>query len=143
MFIFSFKKLKAFLFLLLLFIFFACKTGNKKVTEKFADGSPKTIQYIMSDSTIKETAFYQNHTKRYEGEYKHGQRNGHWIYWYEDGKVWSEGYFNMGENDSIRIVYHQNGNKYYSGKYRKGKRVGIWKFWDNDGNFVKQIDYGQ
>jgi len=127
--------------LLLFGLFFSCTQKTKKVTKKFADGTPKMEQYFQKDSLIKEVTFYNNQQKRYEGTYRNGKKHGKWVYWYPNGNVWSEGFFYLGENDSTRITYHENGLKYYSGKYRKGERTGIWKFWDEKGNFIKQVDY--
>ncbi len=91
---------------------------------------------------IKEEAFYQNGYMRYEGEFdKDGKRHGEWTYWYENGNVWSEGYFSHGKSDGIRKGYHVNGQKYFKGEYDKGQQTGIWTFWDENGTLVKEENF--
>lgn len=127
-------------------LFAACKNTIIEVVEKtHTDGTPKTVRYYKVEKEqqklVKEIAYYENHNKQYEGEYREDKRNGKWTYWYMNGNIWSEGWFADGENDSTRNVYHENGKIYYSGKYDIGKRVGVWKFWDENGKLLKEINY--
>jgi antitoxin component YwqK of YwqJK toxin-antitoxin module len=133
----------------ILSIVFLASCGPKlqeKVIETFPDGKPQRVQYFTSEAEgsylAKEIFYYQNGQKKMEGFYnKAKQKHGKWLYWREDGKKWSEGYFFEGKDDGMRKTWHENGKKHYEGHYDKGTRVGVWKFYDETGKMVKEIDY--
>lgn len=135
--------------LILITFAFLASCGPKmqeRVTETFSDGKPKRVQYFSPDLEtgylIKEVFFYENGQKKVDGFYnQEGKKHGKWIYWREDGKKWSEGYFFEGKDDKLRKTWHENGQKHYQGKYDKGTRIGIWRFWDENGRMVKEINY--
>jgi antitoxin component YwqK of YwqJK toxin-antitoxin module len=119
---------------------------QEKTIETYPDGKPKRVQYFTPESEgsylAKEIYFYENGQKKMEGSYnKEKQKHGKWLYWREDGKKWSEGYFFEGKDDGLRQTWHENGKKHYEGRYEKGTRVGVWKFYDETGKMVKDIDY--
>lgn len=121
---------------------------QEKTAETYPDGKPKDVQYIAGEGdnsyVAREIFYYQNGQKKMEGSYnKEGKKNGKWIYWREDGKIWSEGYFKDGKDDGLRTTWHENGQKHYVGKYNNGTRVGTWKFYDESGKLVKEIDYNK
>jgi antitoxin component YwqK of YwqJK toxin-antitoxin module len=136
-------------FIFLAFVVLATSCGPKlqeKTIESFPDGNRKRVQFTAGEGEgayiAKEVFYYQNGQKKLEGTYnKEGKKDGKWIYWREDGKLWSEGYFAEGKDDGLRKTWHENGQKHYQGKYDKGKRVGTWKFYDESGKLVKEIDY--
>ncbi len=83
-------------FIYLIFIFFiisSCTREIKEVTEKYPDGSPKTVSYFINKNDVKikirEIGYYQNHNESYKGEFKNGIRSGKWEYWYENGKLFA------------------------------------------------------
>lgn len=132
--------------LLLVFTFNACqKKTIEKIEETYADGFPKlvrTYQQIGNKQVvIKETYYHANHQKSMEGGIKNGKRHGKWTAWYEDGTIWSEGHYNEGIDDGLKIAYHENGNKYYQGNYKNGERTGVWKFWDKEGKLIKEVQF--
>lgn len=139
--------MKKITFLLIVVILTSCaKKYEERIAETYPDGKPLRVQYFTKDPAnsykAREVFYYQNGQKKVDGEYnKDGKKHGKWIYWREDGKVWSEGYFYEGKDDGMRKTWHENGQKHYQGKYDKGTRVGIWKFWDESGKLVKEIDY--
>jgi antitoxin component YwqK of YwqJK toxin-antitoxin module len=130
--------------LLLLFILSitACSHKETIVEEKFPDGSDKLVctYKVKGDNKelIFEVQYYANGNKEYEGEYKDSLKHGDWIYWYENGFVWSEGFFYENKSDGIRKVYHENGQLYYEGEYDKGKQIGKWIFYDENGQRIKE-----
>ncbi|MFH1120755.1 MAG: hypothetical protein V1775_13110 [Bacteroidota bacterium] len=131
-------------FLLALILLASCsRTTVKK--EKFEDGkikSEKTYRKIDGkQQLIKEIQFHSNGQKYMEGNYENELRNGHWVSWYKDGKLWSEGEFVKGESHGKRTVYFSNGKKYYEGYFNMGKRTGIWMFYDEAGQKVKEVNY--
>ncbi len=135
------------LFFGIIYILSSCKSSTEKVVEsRFEDKSPEVIKYYKKTGEtrelVKEEAFYQNKNKRMEGEYLNNERNGRWVYYYENGKVWSEGFFKAGKNEGLRSTYFENGNKRYEGNYKSDLRVGIWKFYSESGSLSNQINYG-
>lgn len=118
----------------------------ERVVESYPDGKPKRVQYYTKGPEesymAREVFYYQNGQKKIDGYFnKDKKRHGKWLYWREDGKKWSEGYFYEGKDDGMRRTWHENGSKHYEGRYDKGNRVGIWKFYDESGKMVKEIDY--
>jgi len=137
---------KIFFFLTLILMISCGPTMEKKTIESYPNGKPQRVQYYMPESKggylAKEIFYYENGQKKMEGTYdKDKKKHGKWMYWREDGKRWSEGYFYEGKDDGIRKTWHENGQKHYEGRYDKGTRVGIWRFYDESGKMVKEIDY--
>jgi len=134
------------LFLIVLFLA-SCQTPlHEEIIETYDDGTPKRVQYFSGEEEekvmVKETFYYENGNLRVEGEFNEsGKKDGKWVYFYEDGKKWSEGYFYEGLNHKKRTTWHENGVKHYEGTYDKGERVGIWKFYNEQGALTKEIDY--
>ena len=136
-------------FLFILMIMFLVSCGSRmqeKVTETYPDGKPKRVQYFKGEGAdqylAKDVFYYPDGRIKMEGEYnKDGKKDGKWIYWYQNGNKWSEGYFSDGLDNGLRKTWHENGQKHYQGHYDKGKRVGTWKFYDENGKMVKEIDY--
>jgi len=131
-----------------LLMFPGCSSKTERVVESaYPDKSPQVVKYYKTvgekRELVKEESFYPNNQKRMVGEYKKNERNGRWIYYYENGKVWSEGYFVNGKSEGLRITYFENGNKRYEGSYKNDLRTGIWKFYTEDGKPAEEIDYGK
>jgi antitoxin component YwqK of YwqJK toxin-antitoxin module len=137
---------KILLFLIIVVLSSCGPKLEERIIESFPDGSPKRVQYFTEDPEnsymAREILYYANGNKRMDGRYNQDkQKHGKWVYWREDGKVWSEGYFYEGKDDGMRKTWHENGTKHFQGRYDKGDRIGIWKFWDESGKLVKEIDY--
>lgn len=134
-------------FLIIPVILYSCGPKlQERTAEIYPDGKPKRVQFMAGigegSYIAKEVFYYQDGHKKLEGTYnKDGKKHGKWIYWREDGKLWSEGYFYDGKDDGLRKTWHENGQKHYQGKYDKGERIGLWRFWDESGKLVKEIDY--
>jgi len=132
---------------LLLVILISCMRQPFEVTEDtYSNGNSKLVKYYTDETRtvlLKEIRYYENGTKRMEGEYRDAQRTGQWSYWYPDGKLWSQAVYKKGKENGLRTVWHKNGQKYYEGKSVDDQRKGVWKFWDETGKLVKEIDYDQ
>lgn len=131
----------------IILVFSGCVSNTERVVEsKYPDSSPQVVKYYKNSGQqrelVREEGFYQNKQKRLDGEYKNNQRDGRWVYYYESGKVWSEGFFKNGKSEGQRITYFENGFKRYEGQYKNDLRIGIWRFYDETGLLVNQIDYG-
>lgn len=137
------KKVLPLFFVLL--IFSACRFENKVVEETYPDGSPKRICIYKGKGAeadlIRESNYYPNKQLQMEGGYKNNLRNGRWIYWHENGKIWSEGTFKDGKSDGKRTTYFDNGKIRYIGFYKDDVRVGKWSFYDENGRLLKEVDY--
>ena len=135
-------------FLLLISLLFLASCGPKleeDIEATHPDGSPQRIVYSKLVDGFKEkvkvAAFYEDGSKRYEGEFAGDKRDGYWIYWYENGNKWSEGYFKDDLRDGFGTTWHKNGQKHFEGSYLEGIRTGAWKFWTEEGEFVKEVSY--
>ncbi|MFZ4741135.1 MAG: toxin-antitoxin system YwqK family antitoxin [Bacteroidales bacterium] len=112
------------------------------VTEIYPNGSPYHVICTKSgEQMASELFFYPSYKLQMIGTSLNNQRDGKWSYWYENGNLWSEGYYKNGVNDSIRNVWFENGQKRYEGLYRNGKETGKWKFYDEKGKFANEVDY--
>ncbi len=112
------------------------------VTEIYQNGSPYHVIYTKPNEKItSELFFYPSYKIQMLGSSLNKQRTGKWSYWYENGNLWSEGYYKNGTNDSIRNVWYESGKKRYEGFYRNGKEAGKWKFYDEEGQFAREVDY--
>ena len=136
--------------LILVSVLFMVSCGPKLeevIEDTHPDGSPRMIVYYKTVDGFKEkvkvTAFYENGTKRYEGEFAGDKRDGYWIYWYENGNNWSEGYFKNDLRDGFGTTWHKNGQKHFEGTYLEGIRVETWRFWLENGEFVKEVTYDE
>ena len=129
---------KIVLFLIVTLSFYSCQTSEIQVVEEvFNDGAIKSIvDYRISfgDSIpIHRLDFHKDGSKRMEGFFKDGERDGEWLSWFTDGTVWSKGYFKEGKRTGKSWVYHPNGKLYIKGKYEDGKKTGQWLVFDEDG----------
>ncbi|MCD6111800.1 MAG: hypothetical protein J7J86_00880 [Bacteroidales bacterium] len=132
-------------FVLMIFVV-ACSNKTVKIIEnKYPDGFPQIVNYykiVDGDSIlIMQTAYYDNHNKKYEGKFLNNKRNGKWTYWFENGNKWSVGIFKNGINEGKRTVWYENGQKHYDAIYKNGERAGEWVFYDINGNVLKKINY--
>lgn len=138
-------KRKSFFCVLLIFTITACRFEHKVIEETNPDGSPKRICIYKGKGEnrelIRETTYYPNKQPQMEGTYKDNKRDGKWIYWYENGKIWSEGIFVRGKSEGKRITYFENGKERYEGFYKEDIRVGKWRFFDEKGRLLKEVDY--
>jgi antitoxin component YwqK of YwqJK toxin-antitoxin module len=115
--------------------------------ETYPDGSPKRECVYKGKNTsrelIRETTWYPHKKIQMMGEYKKKKRDGNWIYYYENGNVWSEGSFKDGKSEGKRTTHYEDGKIFYEGYYQEDRRVGVWKFYNEKGKFVKSVDYSK
>ena len=131
---------------LLFFVLALVSCSPKKVIEsRYKNGNPKVVKYYEKidgkEQLIKEIIFYENQNKKIEGDYKEGQRSGHWSAWYESGKLWSEGDYKDGKRNGSGMVYHENGKKYIESVYANDEKTGKWRFFDTSGMVIKEVDF--
>lgn len=62
-------------------------------------------------------------------------------FFYDDGKVASEGTMVNGKPDGYWISYYPNGNKKSEGNRENLQLSGLWKFYNEEGNLVSEYNY--
>jgi antitoxin component YwqK of YwqJK toxin-antitoxin module len=66
-------------------------------------------------------------------------------YFFENGQVQQEGFFQNGKLEGTWVSYDEQGNKTSSGEYKKGVKTGKWFFWtqNNENAFtnLNEVDY--
>jgi len=138
------KFIPALIFVLMLF---SCILKPFEVIEEtWAGGNPKIVKYYKDEKKevlVKEIRYYENGSKKIEGNYQDDQRSGQWSFWYPDGSLWSQGVYKNGKENGLKTVWHKNGQKYYEGVSTDDKRTGIWRFWNEEGELIKEIDYNK
>ncbi len=124
-----------FLMVTLLGVFFSCGQSH--------DNQEKLIQ----EELLKDNGYtgdfeekYPNGLLKIQGRMVNGKREGSWKYYYEDGMLWSRGYFRNDVYHGASSVYYPNGTLKMQGNYREGKSIGVWSFWAEDGRFIKKVD---
>jgi antitoxin component YwqK of YwqJK toxin-antitoxin module len=128
------------LIIIVLIFFSACTQLEKKVVKTFENGKPEKIQYFDArKKMVREEEYYPSGQKHYTGEFLDGQRDGQWVFWFENGNKWSEGHFLKGVRSGMARVYHENGELFYTGSYIDGKKDGKWCFYDKDGKLSNEI----
>lgn len=125
------------------FLFFSCSQKKEIVESSYPNGSPKVVGVYKDELKIAEIKYYENGKKELEGFYNEKlERNGKWIYWFENGKIWSECEYKNGIKEGKSTVFFENGQKRYEGNYKNDSTIGVWKFWNEKGELVKEINYG-
>lgn len=104
---------------------------------------------LVNDGTY--TLYYQNGQAEMVGEYEDGVRQGHWRWFYSDGRpkaecryvdgrgaytAWTEegalvlqGYLDDEERTGAWTEYFPGGQKAMVGEYRHGRQHGWWTYW--------------
>ncbi|MCK5775616.1 MAG: toxin-antitoxin system YwqK family antitoxin [Bacteroidales bacterium] len=136
--------------LIILFIsmafLYACQAPQVQVVEDvYADGSIRSIvDYKISSNDsipLHQLDFHKDGSKRMEGYFVDGERDGEWLSWYADGDIWSKGYFKNGKRTGKAWVYHPNGKLFMKGTYENGQKTGNWLVFDEDGNLISDTNY--
>jgi TonB family protein len=91
------------------------------------------LLFIHTGYGQSDTLFSKENSVLETGDLKDGFKHGHWISYYPDGAIRSEGLFNEGVRVGEWTWYHPNGEvssveKWKRGEYKKGK------YWDREGN---------
>jgi hypothetical protein len=66
-------------------------------------------------------------------------------YFFENGQVQQEGFFENGKLEGVWVSFDEKGNKTASGEYKNGIKTGKWFFWSeknyNGFNNLTEVDY--
>ncbi len=87
------------------------------------------------------TYYYENGKVMSEGELHRSKEQGKWTYYYENGQVQLEGYYQKGNPDSLWTWYDELGQITKSGSYKNGIEDGIWISYFSNGKMSDSGSY--
>jgi len=83
--------------------------------------------------------WHDNGIKREEGTKTNGKKTGHWIAWYENGKIMHDLFY---RNDTVyQHAWYDNGKKELQGALYNNKGAGQWYTWFDNGQLHKDVFY--
>jgi len=77
----------------------------------------------------------------HKGNYKNGLKEGSWVSYYYNGKLYFKGNYKNGNHEGIWEYYRNNGQLHSKGKYKNGRREGYWVAYFNDGNIHEKGEF--
>lgn len=129
---------------------FSCQTNlEEEVISNWPNGEVQKVYFFQKKGELREKVveerYYENGQKEMRGEFSNGERNGTWIYWFQDGRKWTESTYENDLRVGQTVVWRESGLKNYEGSYSKGKPHGTWTFYDIDGSRLKDVlfEHGQ
>lgn len=85
------------------------------------------------------SANYPDGQKRIEGTYHKGRPQGHWRFWYLNGKLAMETYWRNGVPEGKATHWYENGQKKGEVYFLKGKAEGRWRRWYQNGQLWQDM----
>ena len=136
----------------------ACKTdGAKGEATDPNDSLSKARQRAHNDSLKKQNPLlilppdstytgdyidkYPNGVIKFRGQYRFGQRHGHWLSFFPNGELWSEMHYDKGLREGPNKVMRENGKVFYVGNFKADKQDSIWEYYDESGKLIKKVEY--
>ena len=90
----------------------------------------------MEDLMTKDGLYYKNYyiifigvpfsgkvTGKEQVSIKNGKKDGLWVYYHDNGKLWKSGTFKDGKEDGPFVFYHENGQLWKKGTYKDGVKI--------------------
>lgn len=84
------------------------------------------------------TYFYENGKKASEGECINDKNEGFWTYWYENGQKKSAGKFKNNLRQDKWTFWHENGRIKSEGLYVDGNEENKWTYWYDSGEKLSE-----
>ena len=72
-------------------------------------------------------------TGKEQGSIKNGKKDGLWVYYHDNGKLWKSGTFKDGKEDGPWVHYEEDGQLLMKGTYKDGKENGPWFSYHDNG----------
>ena len=72
-----------------------------------------------------------------QGSFKDGERDGAWVYYWDNGQLMGKVNYKNGKQEGAGVYYYDNGQLSYRGNYKNGKRDGAWVTYNYDGTVIK------
>jgi hypothetical protein len=136
----------------------ACKTdGGQKETADPNDSTSKAQQRAHNDSLKQQNPLlilppdstytgdyidkYPNGVIKFKGQYRFGERHGHWLSFFPSGELWSEMQYDKGKREGLNKVMREDGTLFYQGLYKNDQQDGAWDYYDEKGKLIKKVEY--
>ncbi len=119
------------------------ETMTRKVTERYDNGSIRTLHYYRDSSTYFELKLWKGGQDYIRGWIENGKREGKWYSWYENGVLWSSGNYKNGLRQGKSNLYYDNGSVQQVQEYKDGKPHGTWEFYNEDGTLTLEVVYDE
>jgi antitoxin component YwqK of YwqJK toxin-antitoxin module len=144
--------------LLALFITVACQQPDQKSESVIVNDSLSKIRQKEYTDSVKKTnpllilppdsTYTGDYIDRYpsgiikfRGQFRFGERHGHWLSFFPNGELWSEMQYDKGLRDGPNKVMRPNGTVLYTGFYKNDKQDSIWDYFDESGKLAKKVEY--
>jgi len=95
-------------------------------------------------------SWYENRTKRTEGNYKYGKKEGLSIFWHENGQKKLEKNWKYGNEEGLSTSWDENGKLNASNRrcakrsernFKNGELEGIWTYWDENRKNISILNF--
>lgn len=114
----------------------------KSVVEQYPNQQDKAVVFTVEgdpeQAIVKEVHYFENGVIQVEGTLKNKERHGLWTFYYDNGKVWSTGEFDMGKSVGIFQIFDPEGQLKIKSYYLAGKKVKEDYF--SKGEMIKTVD---
>ena len=114
-------------------------TGIAYNSSTVSDNKIQESKYLkgLLHGTHKE--WWENGSKKLQGRYKSGEKNGRWVGYFENGNIKFETNYKNDIEDGLDTRWHITGGKHSKGAYQNGKKVGKWNYWDEQGGQIHYV----
>lgn len=144
--------------LLAFFLISSCQQAEpKKESAVLNDSLSKQRQLAYTDSLKKTNPLlilppdslytgdyidrYPSGIIKFKGQFRFGERHGHWLSFLPNGDLWSEMQYDKGLREGPNKVMRQNGALLYTGFYKNDKQDSTWSYFDESGKLAKKVEY--
>ncbi len=86
-------------------------------------------------------SYFRHGDLKWRGEYKEGKMSGKWEFWGEDGRKFSETYFDNDIYDGSYTSWYPNGQIKETGLYADNRRTGKWTVFNVNGKVISEYTY--
>lgn len=144
---------------LISFYFISCNNSADKelspAEKRKQDSISKVQQRVNADSAKKKNPFlilppdseytgsytdkYPGGIVKFKGQFRFGQKHGHWLSFYPNGLKWSEMHYDKGLRHGPNVTYFEGGNIRYSGFYKLDKKDSVWCYYDSTGQVIEKV----
>jgi antitoxin component YwqK of YwqJK toxin-antitoxin module len=151
--------MRSLFFILSVLLVVSCSTGSKSADDQkaYEDSIAKIRQRHLSDSLKKSNPLlimppdsdytgeyidkYSTGVVKFKGQFRFGERHGHWMSFFPNGKLWSEMEYDKGVRHGLNITYYITGQTRYSGFYKNNKQDSVWCYYDSTGQLAQKVLY--
>ena len=148
------NKFQVFVIAICLVVLYSCSSQPQSDKKENATDSTvaKKIDAVKNDILLAleppDSSYTGDHIVKYsngvikvKGYFRFGQKHSKWMFFHENGNLWSEAEYIRGVMNGEHKVYYQSGKLYYSGIEKNDKPVGKWVYNDTLGNPYTSIIY--